>query len=310
MKKKLVVGLLALIIANIIWGVMSPLLKDLLNTGTMSGMTVSAIRMIICTALFWVLSVILPKKVTQDTGIAKKDIKWMAIGGVIFIIGTQTLTNIGAEYTYPVDASMCCSATPIFTLILGAIFYHRKFPPMLKIVGVLLGLAGVLIFIFATDENPEMHVTNPFLGDTLCVLSQLFGAIYLVFFIPLVARYSCFTLMKWLYTFATIAILPFTFGDVIAVPWAELSAMSWFELSFIVILGSFVGYLLIAVAQKKVTPTLIAVCNYIQPISTAIFAAIMGLAVITHENVIATILIFVGVWLVNMQSDELIVEKK
>lgn len=305
MKNKLVVGLSALIFANIVWGVMAPLLKDLLNTGAMDGMTVSAIRMIVCTALFWILTLILPKKVTHDNKLKKKDLKWMIIGSVTFIIGTQTLTNIGAEYTYPVDASMCCSATPIFTLILGAIFYHRQFPPLLKTVGVLLGLAGVLIFILATDENPEMHVTNPFLGDILCVLSQLSGAIYLVFFVEFVSRYSCFTLMKWLYTFATIIILPFSFNDIVAIPWAELSAMSWFELSFIVILGSFVGYLLIAVAQKRVTPTLIAVCNYIQPISTAIFAIIMGLAIITQANVIATILIFVGVWLVNKQSEEL-----
>ena len=111
--------------------------------------------------------------------------------------------------------------------------------------------------------------------------------------------------MKWLYTLSTICVLPFTYGDLVAVPWTELTGKAWFALAYISILGSFVGYLLIALAQKNVTPTVIAMCNYIQPITAAIYAAILGLAVITHENVIATLLIFVGVWLVNKQGNEL-----
>lgn len=309
MKKKMIIGLSALLIANIIWGIMAPLLKDLLNMGVMSGMTVSVIRMVVCMVLFWVLGWILPKSITQNQPINKKDLPLILLGALLFIVGTQSLTNIGAEYTYPVDVTVCCSVTPIFTLILGAIFYHKKFPPILKLIGVLLGLAGVLIFILATNENPEMHVTSPVLGDTLCVLSQVCGAIYLVFFIGLVSRYSCFTLMKWLYTLSTLCVLPFTYGDLIAVPWAELTGRAWFAIAYIVLLGSFVGYLLIAVAQKNVTPTLIAMCNYIQPITAAIYAAILGLAVITQANIIATILIFVGVWLVNKQSDELKIDK-
>lgn len=299
MKKNTIIGLTALLIANVIWGVMAPLLKELLNTGMISGMTTSALRMIVCAVLFWLAGWLLPRRITSQQHVEKKDMLWMFLGSILFIIGTQSLTNVGAEYTYPVDAAICCSVTPIFTLLLGAVFVSHKFPSYVKILGVLLGLAGVLIFILATDENPEMHVTNPFLGDLLCVLSQVCGATYLVFFAGLASRYSCFTLMKWMYTFATICILPFTTADIIAVPWAELSAKSWFILAYVIVLGSFVGYLLVAEAQKMVTPTAIAVCNYIQPISAALYAIALGLAIITQSNVIATVLIFAGVWLVN-----------
>ena len=302
MKKNTIVGLAALLVANVIWGIMAPLLKEFLNTGVMSGMTVSAMRMIVCTILFWVTGWMLPSTITKQQHVEKKDMPWMFFGGILFIIGTQTLTNIGAEYTYPVDAAVCCSVTPIFTLLLGAVFVYHKFPSYVKILGVLLGLAGVLIFILATDENPEMHVTNPFLGDLFCVLSQVCGASYLVFFAGLASRYSCFTLMKWMYTFATVCILPFTAADIIAVPWAEMSAKCWFILAYIIVLGSFVGYLLVAEAQKMVTPTVIAICNYIQPISAAIYAIILGLAIITQANVLATALIFLGVWLVNKEK--------
>lgn len=296
--RKIIVGLSVLLIANTIWGVMSPLCKELLNAGLMNGITLSAIRMLAGTILFWILTPFV-KESRRDFGtLYKKDVLPLIVGSVIFIIGTQTLTNIGVQYTYPVDAAVCCCVTPIFTLILGAIFYYKQFPPLFKILGVILGLTGVLIFIFATEDNPEMHADNVILGDTLCVLSQVAGATYLVFYVRIASRYSAFTLMKWLYTFSTICFMPFTLGDIIAIPWQQMTGTLWFDLAYIVVLGSFVGYLLIPLAQHNVKPTVIAIANYIQPISAAIYAVILGMAVITNSNIIATILIFIGVWLV------------
>ncbi len=302
MKNKLFLGLFLLLVANTIWGLMAPLVKDLLNMGMMTGLTLSAIRTYACGILFWILDFCLPQKITKSESLLRKDFPLLFLGGVLFIVGTQTLTNIGAQYTYAVDAAVCCSVTPLFTLILGAIFYHRAFPPFLKILGVLLGMSGVLVFIFATENNPEMNVTNAFLGDLLCVLSQICGAVYLVFFVKVAGRYSAFTLMKWLYTFAFVVMLPFTIVDVVEVPWANLSYDAWFDLLYIVLPGSFVAYLLVLMSQKLVTPTLIAMCNYIQPLVAAIYAIILGMAVITSANILATILIFVGVWLVEGTS--------
>ena len=299
--KNIIIGLAALVAANVIWGVMAPICKDLFNTGLIDGTTISAIRIVACTVIFWLLTPFVQESRKFGT-LEKKDVLPVFIIAPIFMIGTQTLTNVGVQYTYPIDAAVCCSTTPIFTLLLGAIFYYHKFPSLIKILGVLMGLAGVVIFIMTTAENPDQHVDNPVLGDALCVLSQVCGAIYLVFFVGTARKYSAFTLMKWLYTFSLPFILPFTFKDIIAVPWGELSAGVWFDVLYIVILGSFVGYLLIPFAQQKVTPTVIAMCNYLQPITTAIYAIILGMAVITGATIIATLLIFVGVWFVNKES--------
>lgn len=302
MKKNLTLGLTALIFANLIWGVMTPMTKDLLNSGLIDGMTLSVVRMVSCTVLFWTLGFLIPDKYTHQKRLEKRDIIPLLVGSVLFIIGTQSLTNIGTQYTYAVDSAVCCCTTPIFTLTLGAIFYHHQFPPILKIIGVFLGLAGILVFIFSSTENTEMHVTNPVLGDLLCVLSQAAGAIYLVFYVEIAGRYSPFTLMKWLYTFATICVLPFTFGDVISIPWAEMSGYHLFTIAFVVVFGSFIAYMLISLAQHCVTPTVIGMCNYGQPLTAAVVAVILGMAVFTFQSVIAILLIFVGIWLVIRQS--------
>ncbi|MDO4819331.1 MAG: DMT family transporter [Prevotella sp.] len=308
--RSFIIGLSALFVANIIWGLMAPLVKGLLNMEVMSGLTLSVIRTLGCVVLFWIISICTPDRLIKKEPIRRKDFPLLFIGGVIFIIGTQTLSNMGAQYTYAVDASVCCSTTPIFTLILGAIFYYHKFPPLMKILGVLMGMCGVMIFILGTADNLAMHVSNAFLGDLLCVLSQVCGAVYLVFFVRIAGRYSPFTLMKWLYTFALIAILPFTYGDIISIEWTKLSGEAIFDLTYIVLLGSFAGYMLISFAQRSVTPTIIAMCNYIQPVTAAIYAILIGMAVVTGANLIATALIFIGVWLVQRNSAHLQDEKQ
>lgn len=303
--KKFVIGLIALVVANVIWGLMAPIIKGLLNMEVMSGMTVSALRIMGGTLLFWLINFIAPAKMVKREKVQKKDWPMLMIGGIVFIVGTMALTNVGAEYTYPVDAVVCCSTTPLFTLACGAIFYYHKFPAFTKILGVMLGLFGVLIFIFTTEDNPAMHVSNPFIGDILCVISQICNAVYLVFFVEITSRYTAFTMMKWMFTFACVAIFPFTITDVIAVPWATLSSEAVFDLAYIVILASFVCYLLISLAQHSVTPTLIAMGNYIQPLTAAIASVIIGMAVFTVFNIIATVLIFIGVMLVQRNTGKL-----
>ena len=60
--------------------------------------------------------------------------------------------------------------------------------------------------------------------------------------------------------------------------------------------------MLIPVAQRRVDPTVIAMYNYLQPIVAVVFSVLAGLAVLNGKNVIATLLVFVGVWLVNREK--------
>lgn len=303
MKKQFVIGMGALIFANIIWGMLAPIGKELLNFGHISAFNLAALRIIGSAVLFWIISAcVAASGKGRLLDIEKKDIFHLFITSWLIIGGNQLLSTLGMNYTYPIDACVCCCITPIFTLILGAIFYYRKFPPVMKIFGVVIGFAGVLVFIFTSTSNAEMQVTNPVLGDVLCLLSQVAGASYLVFYIRFSAKYSALTLMKWLFTFSAVCLLPFTIGDIVAIPWCEMSGLAWFDLIYCIAFGSCLSYMLLPIAQRAVSPTTVAMCNYLQPIIAAIYAIIIGLAVITGESIIASLCILVGVWLVNKQT--------
>lgn len=56
--------------------------------------------------------------------------------------------------------------------------------------------------------------------------------------------------MKWMFTFATLCILPFTGRDLLSTDWQALSAAAIGSLAFIVVGSTFLSYMLIIVGQK------------------------------------------------------------
>ncbi|MGM9803884.1 MAG: DMT family transporter [Muribaculaceae bacterium] len=291
-------GHLALLVANVSWGLMAPFLKDLLNSGTITPMALSGYRIIGGALLFWLISLFVPAKSGECTKIERGDVLPLIAASLLVIGLNQVLIILGMSYASPVDASVVCSLTPIFTLIFGSIIMGFAFT-WGKALGVVIGLAGALTFVFTGEADPSIHVSNPVLGDALCLLAQVCGALYLVCFGKLINKYSLLTLMKWMFLISAIAILPISFNDMVHVSWAQMSLMAYVDLAFIILFGTCLAYMLIPVAQRRVEPTVIAMYNYLQPVVAVVFSVWVGLAVINGMNILATAMVFLGVWIVN-----------
>lgn len=291
-------GHLALLVANVSWGLMAPFLKDLLNGGIITPMALSGYRIIGGALLFWLIGMFVKPDKNACNSIERRDIVPLIIASLLVIGLNQVLIIVGMSLTSPVDASVVCSLTPIFTLIFGAILMGIAFT-WSKALGVTIGLAGALIFVFTGQADAETCVTNPVLGDVACLMAQVFGALYLVCFTKLISKYSLITLMKWMFLISGIAVLPFSLPDMLAVDWSQVILMEYIDLIFIILFGTCLAYMLIPVAQRRVEPTIIAMYNYLQPVVAVVFSVIAGLATFSIANAIATAMVFVGVWIVN-----------
>ena len=291
-------GHLALLVANVSWGLMGPFLKDLLNGGIITPMALSGYRIIGGALLFWLIGMFVKPDKNACNSIERRDIVPLIIASLLVIGLNQVLIIVGMSLTSPVDASVVCSLTPIFTLIFGAILMGIAFT-WSKALGVTIGLAGALIFVFTGQADAETCVTNPVLGDVACLMAQVFGALYLVCFTKLISKYSLITLMKWMFLISGIAVLPFSLPDMLAVDWSQVILMEYIDLTFIILFGTCLAYMLIPVAQRRVEPTVIAMYNYLQPVVAVVFSVIAGLATFSITNAIATAMVFVGVWIVN-----------
>lgn len=168
-----------------------------------------------------------------------------------------------------------------------------------KLIGIMMGAGGALVLILSKNDlaaSPALH-SNIF-GDLLVASAQLSFAFYVVKFKDLVTRYNLFTTMKWMFTFASLCVLPFSIPALTETQWAAVSFNEWLAAAYVVIGGTFLSYLLIVIGQRNLKPTVAAMYNYVQPVAGCLGAVAMGLDAITLEKGLAVILIFSGVYLV------------
>ena len=274
---------------------MSPIAKGVLEQDVVDGIGLSIIRIGGGACLFLLFS-LLPARITGDCKVDRKDYLRLFLASIIMISLNQGLFIIGIQYTSPVDTSVMCTLTPVFTLLLAAIFIGNPLTP-LKVLGVVLGLTGALLMAFSNEENEI--ATNPMLGNFLCILAQICAAVYYVFFLKIINKYPPFTIMKWMFLFSAITYIPLMLFFADSIEYTNLDNISILSLGYIIVFPTFLAYLLIPFSQKILKPTVISSYAYLQPVVSAFLSFAMGLALFGWNRIFATILIFVGVYLVS-----------
>lgn len=301
-KKKIIISHLAMLAANVIWGLMSPIGKEALNSPDIAPLTLTGMRIIGAALLFWFGGFILPKSIAPKETIDRKDIRALIVASLLITFANQMCVIFGMSMTSPVDATVMCSTTPFFTLILVWMLWNQR-PGWAKLLGVILGFSGMLVFILSGKTDEAMNVSNPLLGDIICICSQIFGAIYMVKYAFLTRKYSPFTLMKWLFSISGILMFFISGPSIVSTAWSIIPFKVILETGYVVVFGTFIAYVFLPIGQRGLSPTSIAMYNYLQPIVAAIFSIIAGLAAITLPTIVGTILIFLGVWMVNKKTE-------
>ena len=293
-------GHLAMLTASIAWGLMAPISKAAMNSDAVSAMLVADIRIFGAAILFWIFSLFTKNEKVAD----KADYVKFFVAGLFAIILNQCVYVTGVSMTSPVDASIITTTLPIVTMIFAAIFIKEPITGR-KAGGVLLGACGALLLLFGNRLLPGASVSaasghsSSLTGDLLCFLAQCSYAIYLVIFRDLIKKYSPVTLMKWMFTFASVIMIPISGRSLALTGWSSISMTEYAELAYVLVFGTFLCYLIVPVGQKYLRPTLVAMYNYVQPVVAAVAAIIWGMDSFNILKVVAVVLIFSGVLLVN-----------
>lgn len=290
---------LALLLANIGWGVIAPVSKMVLLSGAITSLALSGIRITGGALLFLLFTWILPKSFETRQPMDRKDIWKLILCATLIISANQGLYIIGVGLTDPVDSAVMCSLTPVLTMLLATIFLHFRMT-WLKVGGVLMGLAGVIILVSGSSESDI--AVNPILGNLLCLGAQLCAAIYYVGFEGIIKKYSPYVLMKWMFFISVLTYVPFCLPDMLEVDYTALPWEAWAGLAFIITIPTFFGYLMIPLAQRSLRPTVVSAYSYLQPVFAAIVAVMMSVGDFGWSKVAATALIFIGIYFVNKSS--------
>lgn len=281
---------LCLFCAGAFWGLMAPIGKEAMLNG-IDGIDMVSFRVLGGAVLFWITSLF-----TRKEHVPVKDILKLAVAGIFALVLNQCSYTIGLNMTSPSNSSIMTTSMPIFAMVLS--FFILKEPiTWKKAMGVFLGCSGAVIIIMTSASAGSDKVGNIW-GDLLCMSAQLSFALYLSLFKPLVQKYSLFTVNKWMFTWASLMIWPFTFSHVNSIDFAAVPASTWWETGYVVFFGTYLGYIFMMVGQKILRPTVVSVYNYVQPLVSVTVSVLAGLAVFKGAQAVAALLVFSGVWLV------------
>lgn len=293
---------LSMFMACAFWGLMSPVGKDAMMHG-IDGISMVSFRVLGGAVLFWITSIFAPKE-----HVPLKDVLLFAGAAVFGLVCNQCCFTIGLGMTSPINASIMTTSMPIFAMILS-FFILREPLTSKKVLGVLIGCCGALILIM-TSMGAVSAKEGSMMGDVLCLSAQLSFALYLSLFNRLVRKYSVFTVNKWMFTWATLYVLPFTNGHIRALEWENISDTTFWETGYVVFFGTYVSYLLTMIGQKTLRPTVVSIYNYVQPLVAVIVSVLTGIGVFKWSQGIATLLVFTGVWMVTKSKSRRDMEKK
>lgn len=115
--------------------------------------------------------------------------------------------------------------------------------------------------------------------------------------------------MKWMFTYAFVCVLPFSYEGLSRTDWAGLEWRAVLSLVFIVVGSTFLSYLLVIVGQKRLRPTVAGMYNYIQPLVATLVAVCWGMETFDPTKICSVLLIFSGVYLVTTSRSRADAEK-
>ena len=298
---------LALFAVNFIYGVNYVVAKGLMP-GVIGPSGFILLRVIGAGLLFWALRALRPERVEWS------DAGRLILCAVFGVALNQLMFFHGLMRTSPVNASIIMVATPILVLVLSGVLIGERIT-WTKLFGIALGAVGALSLIFLQGNGSNSGATV--LGDAFILINATSYGIYLVIVKPLMRKYTAVTVMAWCFLIGSVIVLPFGWTEFSAVEWSTLSTATCCAMGFVVILVTFIAYLLNTWALGQVSPTLVGTYIYLQPLMavgvTWLFMRIgaerLGLlgrydTAIGWQQGLCAAAIFLGVHLVNRADRE------
>lgn len=292
-------GHLFALTANVMWGLMSPIGKSALQE--FSAISVTTFRMVGAAAAFWLLSIF-----CKQEHVNHHDMLKIFFASLFALVFNQGVFIFGLSMTSPIDASIVTTTLPIVTMIVAAIYLKEPITNK-KVLGIFVGAMGALILIIGSQAGSNGN--GSLIGDLLCLVAQISFSIYLTVFKGLSQKYSVVTVNKWMFIYASLCYIPFSYHDISVIQWATIPTIAIVEVLYVVLGGSFLAYLCIMTAQKVLRPTVVSMYNYMQPIVATIAAMLMGMGSFGWEKGIAIALVFTGVYIVTQSKSKADFEK-
>ena len=207
-------------------------------------------------------------------------------GAFPFLAGeTTTVTNMGIIYT----------SSPIFIILISAIFFNEKVN-LIKIIGLVSCLLGVFAIIIKGDFNLLLNL-NFTIGDLWMLAAAIGWALYSIYLFYWKSKLPIFQRFTLVAFFGAISLFPFYIIEEVAVQRTLFNSQFFLWVIFAAISPGIIAFTLYTQAQKSLGASLTGFTLYIFTIYAAIYGFIFFNEKLETFHYLGTVLVFFGVYL-------------
>lgn len=293
-KRNLVAAHLALLGANLFFGASFSVAKFVMPR-LIEPFGFIFIRVVVVAALFWI-----PWSggTAWRSKIEPKDWKLLILAGFFGVALKQLVFYWGLSLTTPIHGSLVTLSTPLIITLFSATLLGERLG-WDKAIGLALGLGGAALLILGRQQSSTVNAPNILIGDLGILLNAISFGFYLLITRPLLQRYRPMVVARWAFLFGAVFVVPFGWQDFRAIDWIAFQPMDFGAVAFIVLCCTFFTYLWNTFALKQVSATTAGGYIYLQPLFAAMLSIYFAEERINTVKIVAAVLLFAGVYLVN-----------
>jgi len=279
-------AILALIIANVIWGIGTPIFKWTLRD--IPPFTFAFLR------YFFSCLIILPFAVHR-LKIKKPDILPIIILSVVGTAFRIVYNFYGLKFVPSINDLILSSTAPVFIIIGAMILFHEK--PQKRIInGTLIGLTGIIFIVIRPII--QNGVDFSFVGNIFLLISMGLNVLYVLLLKALAEKYHPCAILFWSFFIAAVTLSPFTGYEIMKQNISGINQLQgMIGLSFTVLFPTITAYLLYIYGIKQIRVSEVGLFSYVDPfVGCAVAAPLLG-EQISLTFFIGACMIFLGIFI-------------
>lgn len=284
-------AVVALIIANIIWGAAPPLFKFSLTN--IPPFTLAFIRFFVAALIFlpfiWKFN---------WKSLRVKDWSEILIGSFFGITVNISFFFLGLQKSESINAPIIASSGPLFLFLLSVIFLREKFRRKV-LIGLFFSLIGVL-FIVVTPilfDGKTGSDTNAFEGNIMYVVATVSSVIMILVLRNVLRRVNALVVTFIGFMFASLTFLPFMAVELQKWSFSQLNLAGITGIVFGVVFASAIAYFLFCYGIGKIATQEVGIFTYIDPVVAVLIAAPLLNEYPNTYFFIGSFLVFAGIYI-------------
>jgi len=283
--------ILALIIANTIWGAASPIFKYSLTN--IPPFTLAFIRFFSASFIF--LPFLRNFKYKELTA---SDWFHILAGGFFGITINITFFFLGLQRTESINAPVIASTGPLFLFLFSVVFLKEK-PKLRVFLGMVLSFMGILLIVFSPIlfDGKEINEVGVFEGNLMLVVATLGSVMAAVCLKKVLEKVN--PLVVTFFTFFTSSLLfvPFIPKELSTWSFSSLDTAGWTGILFGVFFSSALACYLYYYGLSRIRAQEVGVFTYIDPIVAVIIAIPLLHEYPNLHYFIGSFLVFAGIFI-------------